>query len=99
MRNGRVYTGLRVTARAEKHAWKQAAAGDPAGEVTAAIIASAEANEIPVGRNVAVTAEEATGALPEIGNDHDIGFVISGACFEPGFPFAHVVGRSKVCVP
>ena len=52
-----------------------------------------------VSRKVPVTAEEATGALPEIGNDHDIGLVISRAGFDPCLPFAHVVGCSQVCVP
>src|SRR5215467_14461815 len=68
------------------------------GEVPAAIIEPAKASEIPVGRNVTVTAEKATGALPEIGNDHDIGLVIAGAGFQPRFPFAHVIGRTEICV-
>ena len=99
MRNRRVHTGGREAARAEKQAWKQAAAGNAAGKVTAARIESAKPSEIPVGRNVTVTAEEAARALPEIGNDHDIGFVISGAGFQPRFPFTHITGCSQVCVP
>src|SRR5262249_10194204 len=46
-----------------------------------------------------VATENATGALPEIGNDHDIGFVISGTGFDPSLPFTHIIGRSQVCVP
>ena len=67
--------------------------------VSAAIIESAPLSEIPVGRNITVTAEKTPGALPEIGNDHDIGFIISGARFDPCLPLAHVIGRAQVCVP
>ena len=49
--------------------------------------------------NVPVTAKDAAGTLPEIGNDYNVGLVITGAGFEPCFPLAHVVGRSKICVP
>ena len=38
------------------------------------------------------------GALPEIGNDHNVGLVISGAGFDPCLPLAHFIGRSHVCV-
>jgi len=69
-----------------------------AREISAAIIKSAKGNEIPIGRNIAVTAEKATGALPEIGNDHDIGLVISRAGFNPCLPLAHVIGRAEICV-
>src|SRR5262249_36813574 len=48
---------------------------------------------------VPVTAEETAGALPEIGDDNDIGLVISRPGFQPCLPFAHVVGGSQVCVP
>src|SRR5438270_10571451 len=104
MRNRGVHTGLRETALArrsvgEKQAREQAFTPNAAGEVTTARIESSEAREIPVGRNVAVPAKEAVQALPEIGNDHDIGLVISGASFQPGLPFAHLIGSSQVCVP
>src|SRR6266446_9462861 len=68
-------------------------------EVSAARIKTAKRVEIPIAGNIAVTTENATGALPEIGNDHDIGFVIARASFDPCFPLAHVVGSSHVCVP
>src|SRR5206468_9740909 len=77
----------------------QTSALHPAREVPAACIESTKRNEEPVGRNIAVTTENATGALPEIGNDHDIGLVISGAGLDPCLPLAHVIGRSQVCVP
>ncbi len=66
--------------------------------IRAARIESPKRNEIPVGRNVAVAAKQAAGALPEIGNDHNVGFVIAGAGFNPCLPLAHVVGSSQVCV-
>src|SRR6266446_3429021 len=68
-------------------------------EVPAASIDSSKPVEISVARNIAVAAEKTAGALPEIGNDHDICFVVSGAGFDPCFPLAHVIGRSEICVP
>src|SRR5205814_467754 len=46
-----------------------------------------------------VTAKKAAGALPEIGNNNDIGLVIARAGFNPCFPLAHVVRCTQVCVP
>ena len=69
-----------------------------ARKVAAARIKSAKSVEIPVGGNIAVTAENATEALPEIGNDHDVSFVVSGAGFDPCLPLAHLIGRSHVCI-
>src|SRR5262249_44963844 len=37
--------------------------------------------------------------LPEIGDDNDIGLVISRPGLDPCLPLTHVVGRSEVCVP
>src|SRR5215470_10054481 len=68
-------------------------------EVSAACIKSAKPPEISVARNVAVTTKKATGALPEIGNDHNISFVIARASFEPGFPLTHIIGCSQISVP
>src|SRR6266550_6321496 len=70
-----------------------------AREISAAVIESAPFSEIPVGRNVTVAAEKATGKLPEIGNDHNIGLVVSGARLDPCLPLAHIIGCSHVCVP
>src|SRR5262249_50406970 len=64
----------------------------------ATIIESAPGDLEGVTGNVPVGAENTTGALPEIGNDHDIRVVISSAGFEPCLPLAHVVRRSQVCV-
>jgi hypothetical protein len=52
-----------------------------------------------VTRQVAVAAEDAAGTLPEIGDDNDIGLVISRPSFQPCLPLTHVVGRSEVCIP
>src|SRR6184192_2312097 len=87
---------------AEEQTGNQTATHEPsivARVVSAAVIEPAKANEIPVGRNVTVAAEKTAGALEEIGNDHDISFVISGAGFQPCFPLAHVIGCPKICVP
>src|SRR5438874_10559524 len=87
---------------AEKQAGNQTATATTAivtREVSAARIKTSKRDKIPVGRNIAVTAENATGALPEIGNDHDIGLVIAGAGFDPCLPLTHLVRRAKVRVP
>src|SRR5260370_6815249 len=68
-------------------------------EVSAASIDSSKPVEIPVTRKKAVSAEKTACALPEIGNDHNIGLVVSGAGFDPCLPFAHVIGRSEICLP
>src|SRR5882724_12462528 len=83
---------------AEKQPRDQTGTCHAAREIAAARIKAAELDEIPVRRNIAVTTENATGALPEIGNDHDISFVISGAGFDPALPLAHFIGRSQVCI-
>ena len=70
-----------------------------AGKSPAAIVEPTPGYLKRVTGKVPVAAEEATGALPEIGNDHNVGLVISGAGFHPCLPLAHVVGRSQVCVP
>src|SRR3954471_8523371 len=67
-------------------------------EDATALIESAELDKIPVRRNVKVTTEDAAGALPEIGNDHDIGLVVSCAGFDPCLPPTHFIGRSHVRV-
>src|SRR5467141_2405391 len=87
---------------AEKQAGDQTATATTAivtREVSAATIKSAKPPEISVTRNITVTAENATGALPEIGNHHDVGLVIAGAGFDPGVPLTHIVGCSEICVP
>src|SRR5262249_34207482 len=68
------------------------------GEIAAPPIQSAKPSEIPVRRKKAVGTENATGPLPEIGNDHDIGLVVSGASFDPSFPFTHIIGCAEIGV-
>src|SRR6476620_3362028 len=82
----------------EKYTGNQTATSKAARKVAAARIKSTKGVEIPIGGNVAVTTVNTTGALPEIGNDHDISFVVPGAGFDPCFPLAHVIGRSHVCI-
>src|SRR2546423_8749194 len=87
---------------AEEQTGNQTATHEPsivAREISAAIIEPSPFSEIPVGRNIAVAAENTTRALPEIGNDHDIGLVISGAGFDPCLPLTHVIGCPEICVP
>ena len=99
MRQRRVHTRQWETARSEKHRREQAAAANATREIPTALIESPKGNKESVSRNVAVSAEEATSALPEIGDDNDVCLVIAGAGFQPCLPFAHVIGRSEVCVP
>src|SRR6266704_5544953 len=87
---------------AEKQTGNQTATATTAivtREVPAARIKTAKGVEIPIAGNIAVATENATGALPEIGNDNDIGLIVSCAGFDPSFPLTHVVGSSHVCVP
>src|SRR4029077_15149135 len=83
---------------AEKQTGDQTATSQAAREVPAARVKSAKPVEIPVGRNIAVAAENAAGPLPEIGNDYDIGLVVAGAGFKPRLPLTHLVGGAHVCV-
>src|SRR5438128_7420829 len=92
-------TALARTGVGEKQARDQAAACNAAREIPAARIKSAKRNKEPVGRNIAVFTENSAGALLEIGNDHDISFVVASAGFQPRLPFTHFIGRSEVCVP
>src|SRR5882724_3280660 len=99
MRQRGVHTQPRCTARTEKHTWTQAAELNAAREIEAASIKSAPGNLKGVTGQVPIGAKDATGSLPKIGNDHNLGFIISSAGFDPCLPLTHVVGRSQVCVP
>src|SRR5256886_10243620 len=101
VRKRRVHAELRKTPWVEKHFREQAEPWEPsnaAREISTAFIEPSKrylkgvAGEIPVG------AEKPAGTLPEIGNDHNVGLVISRAGFDPCLPLAHVVGCSHVCV-
>src|SRR6266550_1125293 len=101
MRQRGVHAELRNTSGAEKQFRDQAETyktSNMAREGPAAKIVSPPrylkgvTGEIPIG------AEKPAGTLPEIGNDHNVGLVISGAGFDPCLPLAHVVGCSHVCV-
>src|SRR5436190_15208370 len=88
----------RRSVRTEKQTGNQTFALHSARFVSAANIESSKWNKIPVAGNVAVAAEQATGALVEIGDHHDVRLVIAGARFQPRFPFTHVVGTAEVRV-
>src|SRR5260370_20883792 len=99
MRQGGVHAELRKTSGAEKHFREQAEHSNAARFTQAAVVESPKTCLKGVTGNVPVAGEDAAGPLPEIGNDHNLGLVITGAGFEPCFPLAHVVGRSQICVP
>src|SRR5436309_622831 len=99
MRQRRVHADLRSTHRSEKQAGKQPPALHPPREVAAARVKASEGHKEAVRRNIAVTTEHATKALPEIGDHNDIGLVIARAGFDPCLPLAHLIGSSQVCVP
>src|SRR6266550_5078375 len=99
MRQRRVHTRYRITSWAEEQARKQTSALNAAREIAAAIIEPTKRYLKPIAGNIPIPAEDTTEALPEIGNDHDIGLVIARAGFDPCFPLAHLVGSSHVCVP
>src|SRR5256714_5077288 len=84
--------------RAEKQTGNQTLAMHSARFVPTANIESSKWNKIAVTGNVAVTAEQATRALVEIGDHHDVGLVIARAGFQPRFPFTHIVGTAEVCI-
>src|SRR6266545_1145916 len=83
---------------AEKQTGKQTATLNAARKIAAAIIEPTKRNEKRVGRNIAVAAEKTACALEEIGDDHDIGLVISGTGLDPCLPFAHVIRCSHIRV-
>src|ERR1700758_4717795 len=99
-----VHTRLRKPARTKKHSRPQAKAVVSAGKAhptrfkAALDVDSSKRDAICPSRLVCVTAEDAAGALPKIGDHDDIGFVIAGAGFDPGLPFTHVVREAHVRV-
>src|SRR5882724_6616437 len=100
MRQRSVDAKLRKTSRTKKYfREEQAERWNATRFIKAATIGPAKRYVERVGRQVAVTAEKTPGSFPEIGNDHNVSLVISGAGFQPCFPFAHVVGGAQVCVP
>src|SRR5919108_3702220 len=102
MRKRSIDAEFRSTAGTEKHAREQApaAAGtDTARFFAAANIAPSKRYVKRVRREIPVAAEETASAFPEIGNDDNVRLVISGAGFQPCFPFAHIIGCSEICVP
>src|SRR4029450_9674033 len=70
-----------------------------AREFPAAIIEATPGYLKGVAGEIAVAAENSSGTLPEISNDHNVGLIISCAGFDSCLPLAHLIGRSHVCVP
>src|SRR5262245_50897181 len=99
MRQRGVNPKLCWSRRSEEHPGKQSAALHTARLVAAARVEASEWDKESVRRNITVTAEHATSALPEIGDHYDVGLVIARASFDPCLPLAHVVGSSHVCIP
>jgi hypothetical protein len=70
-----------------------------AREIRAAVIkASEKQTQLRVTAKVTVPAVDGRPVV-EIGNDQDLGLVISRAGLEPSLPLAHIVGGAKVRVP
>src|SRR4029077_4090363 len=67
------------------------------GPVVAAAIKPAKRYCVPVACKVAVTAENGA-PIVSIGNDQDVGFVISRARLQPCLYFTRIIGSSRVGV-
>src|SRR5438270_10166282 len=68
-----------------------------AGFIATAPISAAKSYRVPVASKIAVTAENGA-PIVGIGNDQDVGFVISRACLQPCLIFARIIGSSHVGV-
>src|SRR5438552_5152762 len=69
-----------------------------AGFIATAPITAAKSYRVPVASKVAVTAENGA-PIVSIGNDQDVGFVVSRACLQPCLIFVRIIGSSHVGVP
>jgi hypothetical protein len=79
--------------------WLQAEASVyGAGKTGTPNIKSPKWGRTPVAGKFTVAAED-VGPIVEIGNHHDVGFVISHAGFDPALQFTCVVGRAHVRIP
>src|SRR5262249_43530935 len=84
--------------RSEEHPGKQPTALHTPREVAAARLKASEWNKESVRRDVAVAAEYATKALPEVGDHNDVRLIIARASFDPCLPLAHFIGGAHVRV-
>src|SRR5580704_6179995 len=98
MRQRCVHTEYWIPAGAEKQTRKETTALHAARFVAAAVISPPKRNKEAVGREVTVSAEDPPGALPEIGDHHNVCLVITGAGFDPCLPLAHIVGGAQIAV-
>src|SRR6266566_3812664 len=94
-----VHAKLRKTSGAEKHFREQSEHSNAARFSRDASIDATPGCLKGVTGNVPVTAEEAAGTLPEIGNDNNVGIIITRSGFQPRLPLSHIIRRSEVCVP
>jgi hypothetical protein len=89
--------------RTEKQFWDQAAEiykpSNAARFIRATSIDPTPGYLKGVTGKIPVTAKDAAGTLPEIGNDHNVGLIITRAGFQPCLPLAHIIRRSEICVP
>src|SRR5215472_15115217 len=99
MRQRRVNPKFCWPRRSEEQPGKQPTALHTAREVAAARIKASERYKESIPREVTVAAENATKALPEIGDHNDIGLVIARASLDPCLPLTHFVGSAHVRVP
>src|SRR5438552_8980239 len=83
--------------RTEKQSRDQAQISDAAGKIPTASIKSTPIKCLRVTGDFAVATEDSS-PIVGIGNDHDIGLVISRAGNHPRLHLARVVGRAQVCV-
>src|SRR6266496_3696652 len=98
MRQRGVHAKLRRTSGAEKHFREQAEHSNAARFSHDASIDPTPGYLKGVTGKIPVTAKDAAGTLPEIGNDDNVGLIITRAGFQPRLPLAHIVGCSQVCV-
>src|SRR5438046_7928381 len=83
--------------RTEKQSRDQAQISDAAGKIPTAKIKSTPIEHLRVTGNFAVATEDGS-PIVGIGNDHDIGFVISRAGNHPRLQLACVIGGAQVRV-
>src|SRR6266550_7798155 len=76
----------------------QTEASDAARKIPAAIIKSAPRFRERIAGNVAVAAED-VGPIVKIGDDHNVGLVISHTSFQPALKLTGIVRRTHVRVP
>src|SRR5947207_3529487 len=98
-----IWSGMRCWSGDRRNQYEGVSAtGSASHNFTRAIAApSITASEwycLRIASKVAVAAENGVTTVA-IGNDNDVGFVISSACNQPRLGFARVIGSSQIGVP